>query len=551
MLIPIDTIRENPDNARLIQPPAEADAALASSIATLGLLQPVLVESEDGWYRLLAGHRRLRAVRSLGWSTIPAVERRNPNGSADKAISAAENMVRAPMHPVDQWRAITDLQTACGYSLETAAAALGIHPLLAKRMAHLGRMAPDLLEIIGQGDLPDIRHLRVIAAAPHETQQDSLLAAGDPRTKGPEFWARVARGCEVRRIPMSRASFDPADLQWDEDLFADPTDPDRFTTTDIAGFVLKQTAWLEAEVTRSKGRMEIVPLGPYGEVIAPKGWRPLSDEVPKRWRKDDPRRCFCGILAEGFHFGRIYYHMAEPIAARAAEAPVASNPAPRDKPRPPMTKPVLTRLAKMKTEAVQTKLETFKGHGTAVMLQALLMVFTFSNLSTSRPGVGPYSTLASDLVDQDGQPRAIETDALCDLAAKTIAAAVAFNHPTIFNGSGPGAEWLATLIRAEMPRTDDAETLKGIRGEVLCAIAEANGISARGTIAQVRARMVGKLDAWRAVTFGTMGPQDLKSEIWDEDGDTADEQGQPDAIEDAMALAESDDEDTIEQEDTV
>ena len=41
---------------------------LASSIAALGLLQPIVI-SPDG--RLLAGARRLRACRQLGWTTIP------------------------------------------------------------------------------------------------------------------------------------------------------------------------------------------------------------------------------------------------------------------------------------------------------------------------------------------------------------------------------------------------------------------------------------------------------------------------------------------------
>ena len=41
---------------------------LASSIAALGLLQPIAI-SPDG--RLLAGERRLRACRQLGWTTVP------------------------------------------------------------------------------------------------------------------------------------------------------------------------------------------------------------------------------------------------------------------------------------------------------------------------------------------------------------------------------------------------------------------------------------------------------------------------------------------------
>lgn len=169
MLLPISSIREHPHNARRIGASPEADNALAESLRTIGLLQPVLVvpllvdhddnEQAPAVWELRAGTRRLRAAKTLGWSDIPAVtlvvHDNGVNGLApETAISAAENMVRAPMHPVDQWRAICDLRTSSGYSLETASAALGVSLPIARRMEWLGAMAPDLLEAIGQGDLP-------------------------------------------------------------------------------------------------------------------------------------------------------------------------------------------------------------------------------------------------------------------------------------------------------------------------------------------------------------------------------------------------------------
>ena len=43
-------------------------AALARSIADIGLLHPIVVTQHG---HLLAGRRRLEACRSLGWETIP------------------------------------------------------------------------------------------------------------------------------------------------------------------------------------------------------------------------------------------------------------------------------------------------------------------------------------------------------------------------------------------------------------------------------------------------------------------------------------------------
>jgi ParB family chromosome partitioning protein len=52
------------------RPLSEAKVAgLESSIAAVGLLQPIVVTDTLG---LVAGHHRLEAARRLGWATIPA-----------------------------------------------------------------------------------------------------------------------------------------------------------------------------------------------------------------------------------------------------------------------------------------------------------------------------------------------------------------------------------------------------------------------------------------------------------------------------------------------
>src|SRR4051794_31761325 len=47
---------------------------LLESLAEVGLLHPLLVlpADDDGHHQLLAGYRRLRAARQLGWEEVPA-----------------------------------------------------------------------------------------------------------------------------------------------------------------------------------------------------------------------------------------------------------------------------------------------------------------------------------------------------------------------------------------------------------------------------------------------------------------------------------------------
>ena len=65
--------------------------ALAKSIAVAGLLNPITVAEVDGGHRLVAGLHRLEAVRSLGWSEIPAAILR-----VDELETALGELVGAP-----------------------------------------------------------------------------------------------------------------------------------------------------------------------------------------------------------------------------------------------------------------------------------------------------------------------------------------------------------------------------------------------------------------------------------------------------------------------
>lgn len=527
MLLAIDSIQEHPNNARVIAAPAEADDALIDSMRLLGLLQPVLVvarpltqneQRSDPLWELRAGRRRLMAARALGWKQINAVEvTAAPDGDdvPETAISAAENMVRAGMHPVDQWRAIVALRAESGYSLETAAAALGVSLSIAKRMQWLGSMAPELLEAIGTGSLPDTRELRLIAMAPHDRQREALSKARQ-RQHGFD-WRTVAEACTVRRIPMSRAAFDPKLMAWDEDLFAEPDDDARFTTTDIDDFLANQRLALAARIAKGKGRFEInTTRDQYGRVQLPKGWTSeYHCNIPKRWAKDDPRRVFLSLHEDGYQVGLIDEHMGYPSSSKKqadSKAPSGSAESSIAAPKPPIIKKTLTDLAVIKGNALRACLENEVAAGIDPheMLRAVLLLFTFNNVQAGNLRGSPYSGIAQDLVTASGSPR---VDAnLVQIAAQVISAATEFDRPDFFKSSGPGAEWLATAMGAQMPRTDTAEILAGVRGETLIDIAKQAGVKTSGTTGALRKRLAGQLPDWRAVSFGAPGPRDTSND---------------------------------------
>ena len=85
--------------------PAEA---LAESIASLGLLRPLLVQSQGPRLRLLAGNLRRRALRLLGRTSAPAVFL--PPQAPALAMALADNRER-PVNPAETalvWRRLAE-----------------------------------------------------------------------------------------------------------------------------------------------------------------------------------------------------------------------------------------------------------------------------------------------------------------------------------------------------------------------------------------------------------------------------------------------------------
>ena len=76
-------------------------AALAESLKTHDMLQPVLVRVINGRYQLISGERRLRAAIKAGWSTIPArVRVADDRLVAELAI--VENLQRKDLNAIEK-----------------------------------------------------------------------------------------------------------------------------------------------------------------------------------------------------------------------------------------------------------------------------------------------------------------------------------------------------------------------------------------------------------------------------------------------------------------
>jgi ParB family chromosome partitioning protein len=153
--IPLNRLKKSPRNARKMpHPPADIEA-LAASIAAHGILQAPVVEPEmngekpTGYYLVTIGEGRrqaqlLRAKRKEIAKTEPI---RCLVETAHDAfeISFAENAVRSPMHPADQFDAFHRLSTEKGLSAEDIAARFGVTPAVVKQRLKLATVSPLLM----------------------------------------------------------------------------------------------------------------------------------------------------------------------------------------------------------------------------------------------------------------------------------------------------------------------------------------------------------------------------------------------------------------------
>jgi ParB family transcriptional regulator, chromosome partitioning protein len=100
--------------------------ALAESIRTHGLLHPIVVERAGARYQLVAGERRLRAVRLAELTTVAAIVR-PATESARQSLETAltENLLRSDLSPIEEASAYSRLADTFGLSHEAIAMRLG------------------------------------------------------------------------------------------------------------------------------------------------------------------------------------------------------------------------------------------------------------------------------------------------------------------------------------------------------------------------------------------------------------------------------------------
>lgn len=98
--IDVDQIDRNPYQPRCDFEPAALEE-LRQSIETHGLLQPLVVRRAEDRFQLIAGERRLRAVKAAGWAQV-AVQIRDVDDRQLAELAIVENIQRKDLNPLEK-----------------------------------------------------------------------------------------------------------------------------------------------------------------------------------------------------------------------------------------------------------------------------------------------------------------------------------------------------------------------------------------------------------------------------------------------------------------
>ncbi|MFN5040025.1 MAG: ParB/RepB/Spo0J family partition protein [Bradyrhizobium sp.] len=208
--IPFNKLVLSQSNVRRVKAGVSIDD-LAASIARRGLIQSLHVRpvldaegQETGMFEVPAGGRRYRALELLvkqkrltKAAPVPCVVGDANSDVTIDEVSLVENMDRAPLHPLDQFRAFHAMREK-GMTEEAIAAALFVTPQIVKQRLRLVSVSPALLDIYAEDRMTLEQLMAFTVSDDHARQEQVWEAISHSWSKEPHQIRRMLTETTVR-----------------------------------------------------------------------------------------------------------------------------------------------------------------------------------------------------------------------------------------------------------------------------------------------------------------------------------------------------------------
>lgn len=168
----ITDIKENK-----FQPRQEIDpqklAELTASIKEKGVLQPVIVRPRADGYELIAGERRWRAAKQLGWTHLSVIIKDVDDAEALQ-LALIENLQRHDLNPLEEAVAYQRMLSEFNFTQEKIGEVVGKNPSSVSNTLRLLKLPAEIQQALRKG-VVSMGHARAILGAKNPQEMLSIF----------------------------------------------------------------------------------------------------------------------------------------------------------------------------------------------------------------------------------------------------------------------------------------------------------------------------------------------------------------------------------------
>lgn len=167
--IPVAQVTRNPFQPRR-EFKTEDLAELQESLKASGLLQPITVRRRPGkdGFELIAGERRLRAARALGWREIPAIIKEIDDRTL-LTLALIENLQRTDLNPIEEGEGYRQLAQDFALTQQQIADTVGKDRTTIANVLRLLQLPEVVRELLQEGQL-SMGHAKVLLGLDEEVK---------------------------------------------------------------------------------------------------------------------------------------------------------------------------------------------------------------------------------------------------------------------------------------------------------------------------------------------------------------------------------------------
>lgn len=162
----------------------DALAELAESIASRGVLQPIVVRPAGDRYQIVAGERRWRAAQRAQLHSIPAIVR-TFDEAATLEVALIENIQREQLNAVEEGEAYRRLIDEHGHTQDALAKLLHKSRSHVANLMRLGDLPDAVRAMVADGRL-SMGHARALIGAPDAEALAEQVVKGDLSVRATE-----------------------------------------------------------------------------------------------------------------------------------------------------------------------------------------------------------------------------------------------------------------------------------------------------------------------------------------------------------------------------